>query len=89
MTQNKVQVPEEHIPLVALHWGYEKWYGSKMSPLQMRRFFEPKLRNTKVSQEIINTWVKEAEDWKFLLDKNYPGLIDEKLQEYNLIKLVA
>ncbi|MEX0913184.1 MAG: hypothetical protein WDZ56_01495 [Candidatus Paceibacterota bacterium] len=89
MLVKNTKIPEDKIPLVALHWGNQWWYGSKMSPLDMRKFFERRLRNAVETKEVVDAWIMDAEGWKIISDYHCPGVVEQQLAAFHSIKLAA
>ena len=83
------QIPRGEIPLLLLHWLDEYYYGGGLSPLDMRKFLESKLRRGYFERTVVNMWLKQAHNWAFFVEKEKPGHLQEKLQQYHQIKVAA
>jgi hypothetical protein len=82
------KIPTTHIPLIVVHWWFV-YYGRDRSVLDMRKFLEAKLRSSFYTRDAVEAWVRNAEGWSILMDMYHPGRVQNYLQEYFQIQLVA
>lgn len=90
-TYNKrdTQIPNGEIPFILLHWLHEHYYGGGLTPLDMRKFLESKLRDTLYERSVVEVWINRAHYWRSTQDAYKPGFVDGLLEQYFHIKIVA
>ena len=88
-TPRDTKIPSGYIPLIILHWLCEHYYGGSLTPLDMRKFLEEKLRCSFFTRDAVKTWMRNAECWEQQLEHHHPGSMNKLLQEYYQIRIAA
>jgi hypothetical protein len=83
------KIPSGQIPLIILHWLCVHYYGGGLTPMDMRKFLEEKLRSGFYTREAVRTWIRSAECWQQQMDQKSPGAVNLLLAEYLGIKIAA
>lgn len=83
------KIPSGEIPFIILHWLHEHYYGGSLTPLDMRKFLESKLREGLYECDVVDLWVKRAHHWEKLVEHHHPGHVDTLLDQYFQIRVAA
>lgn len=83
------KIPNEYIPLIILHWWDVHYYGGGLSPLDMRKFLESKLKQGLYSSDAVKTWISRALAWEHQLKMRDASSVSRFLAQYYQIALAA
>ena len=88
-TQKDTKIPSGEIPYIILHWLHEHYYGGGLTPLDLRKYLESKLRQGVYEQDVVAVWIKRAHYWEQAMEKAIPGRVDALLAEYFTLRIAA